>query len=160
MTLHKNEDYAKILKNLVKNTSGVRSAEFQGGLKLSVARMHAIGSTTISLKAGSKIIFYLSAAESARNVYKASETGDSGYTLKVTAVESVSLVGGALVGTAGATVGAKIGGGIGLVLAPFTGGLSIPILSVVGAVTGGVGGGIGATFWFNKNSKKLLEICD
>lgn len=158
--LHKNQEYAKILKNLVKDTSGLRSAEFQGGLKLSVARMHAIGSTTISLKLGSKIIFYLSAAESVGNVYSASETGDAGYTLKVTAVEAATLGGGAAAGALGASGGGIVGGKIGIVLAPFTGGLSIPVLAVVGAVVGGVGGGITGTFLFNKASKEITHICD
>lgn len=159
-TLHKNEDYAKILKNLVKDTSGVRSAEFQGGLKLSVARMHAIGSATISLKVGSKIIFYLYAIESAGHIYRASQTGDTKYTFKVTAVESATLAGGFISGSAGAMAGGYFGGQIGIVLAPFTAGLSAPVLGVAGAVIGGVGAGIKGTFLFNEKSKKILEVCD
>lgn len=160
VSLHKNEDYAKTLKNLVKDTSGVRSAEFQGGLKLSVVRMHAIGNTTISLKAGSKIIFYLSAAEAMGNVYRASQTGDENYTFKVTAVEATTLGGGVAGGAIGAAVGAKFGGGIGLVLAPFTAGLSVPVLSVVGAIAGGVSGGVGGTFIINKFAKDITKVCD
>lgn len=160
VSLHKNQDYAKTLKDIVKDTSGVRSAEFQGGLRLSVARMHAIGSATISLKAGSKIIFYLLAAEAMGNVYRASQTGDANYTFKVTTVEATTLVGGVAGGSLGSAVGAKIGAGIGLVLAPVTGGLSVPVLGVVGAVVGGVTGGVAGTFITNSTSKNLIGICD
>ena len=161
MPLHDNREYAKILKDTVKDTSGVRSAEFQGGLKLSVARMQAIGSATISLKAGSKIIFYLSAAEAMGNVYKASQTGDAEYTFKVTAVEAATLGGGLAGGSAGAAVGGAVGSQIGIVLAPFSGGLSIPVLGVAGAVIGGVYGGIKGTFITNEIAKKhIVKICD
>lgn len=122
--------------------------------------MHAIGSATISLKVGSKIIFYLSAAEAAGNIFSASETGNVDYTLKVTEVESASLAGGVIGGGLGASAGAEIGSAIGLVLAPFTGGLSAPVLTVVGAVLGGVGGGIKGTFFANSVVKKLTGICD
>lgn len=161
MALHDNREYAKALKTVVKDTSGVRSAEFQGGLKLSVARMSAIGSATISLKAGAKIIFYLSAAEAIGNVYTASQTGDTYYTFKVTVVEATTLGGGAIAGTLGASGGALLGGKMGIVLAPFTGGVSVPILTVVGAVIGGVGGGIKGTFITNKFAKeRIVKICD
>lgn len=122
--------------------------------------MHAIGSATISLKVGSKIIFYLSAAEAAGNIFSASETGNVDYTLKVTAVESASLAGGVIGGGLGASAGAEIGSAIGLVLAPFTGGLSVPVLTVAGVVIGTVGGGIAGTFIFNKGSKEITKICD
>ena len=46
------------------------------------------------------------------------------------------------------------------VLAPFTAGLSAPVLGVAGAVIGGVGAGIKGTFLFNEKSKKILEVCD
>lgn len=161
MILHDNKDYAKTLKDIVKDTSGVRSAEFQGGLKLSVARMNAIGSATISLKLGSKIIFYLSVAESAGQVYRASQTGDAEYTLKVTAVEVTTLGGGIAGAAAGGAIGTSLGVQIGLLLAPFTAGTSVPILSVVGAVVGGVGGGISGTFISNDFAKKnITKICD
>lgn len=160
MKLHDNREYAKALKTIVKDTSGVRFDQFQGGLKLSVARMRAIGSATISLKAGGKIIFYLSAAESFGNVYRASQTGDANYTLKVTAVESITLTGGIISGAIGASAGGAFGGQIGMVLAPFTAGLSVPVLGVAGAVIGGIGGGIKGTFFVNGESKKLIGICD
>lgn len=67
----------------------------------------------------------------------------------MTAVESATLAGGA-------AAGAKIGGGIGLTLAPATGGSSVPVLTVVG----GVGGGIAGTFITNKTVKNLTGICD
>lgn len=160
MALHDNREYAKALKTVVKDTSGVRSDKFQGGLKLSVARMRAIGSATISLKAGGKIIFYLSAIESFGNVYSASQTGDANYTFKVTAVEAATLSGGIAGGSAGAFGGGAFGGQIGIVLAPFTAGLSVPVLGVAGAVIGGVVGGIKGAFLFNEKSKKILEVCD
>ena len=161
MALHDNREYAKTLKSVVKDTAGVRSAKFQGGLKLSVARMRAIGSATISLKAGGKIIFYLSAAEAFGNVYRASQTGDVNYTFKVTAVEAATLGGGIASGSAGASVVGAFGTQIGIVLAPFTAGVSVPVLGIAGAVIGGVYGGIKGAFIANETAKKyIVKICD
>lgn len=73
-------------------------------------------------------------------------------------MEATTLGGGVAGGSLGSAVGAKIGGGIGLVLAPFTGGLSVPVLGVVGAIAGGVG--VGGTFIMNKFAKDITKICD
>ena len=95
------------------------------------------------------------------NVYKASQTGDAEYTFKVTAVEAATLGGGLAGGSAGAAVGGAVGSQIGIVLAPFSGGLSIPVLGVAGAVIGGVYGGIKGTFITNEIAKKhIVKICD
>lgn len=96
----------------------------------------------------------------AKTLVGASQTGDTKYTFKVTAVESATLAGGFISGSAGAMAGGYFGGQIGIVLAPFTAGLSAPVLGVAGAVIGGVGAGIKGTFLFNEKSKKILEVCD
>lgn len=148
--LQDNKEFAKTLKNIVRDTSGVKAPDFMGGLKLNVKMMETIGRATISLKLGMKLVLYFYIAESAVKVYGASQTGDTAYTIKVATVETANIGGGILMGGLGATGGAKLGAlagaEIGLILAPVTGGTSIGIGGVIGAGIGAVIGGVGLGF--------------
>ncbi|MCH7391298.1 hypothetical protein [Acinetobacter dispersus] len=148
--LQDNKEFAKTLKNVVRDTSGVKAPDFMGGLKLNVKMMETIGRATISLKLGMKLVLYFYIAESAVKVYGASQTGDTAYTIKVATVETANIGGGILMGGLGAAGGAKLGAlagaEIGLILAPVTGGTSIGIGGVIGAGIGAVIGGVGLGF--------------
>ena len=145
--LQDNKEFAKTLKNVVRDTSGVKAPDFMGGLKLNVKMMETIGRATISLKLGMKLVLYFYIAESATKIYGASQTGDTAYTVKVATVETANIGGGILIGGLGAAGGAKLGAmagaEIGLILAPVTGGASIGIGGVIGAGIGAVIGGVG-----------------
>lgn len=167
VALKDNKEYAKILKNIVRDTSGVRAPEFMGGLKLSVQRMQAIGDATIQLKLGIKLVFYFNLVVAGTKVYSAYQTGDMKYTMKVVTVESGSLAGGVLggaaLGVSGAALGGQVGAEIGLIFAIPTSGASIPAFSAGGALIGGVVGAVygsikGASFG-SEIMKDITKIC-
>lgn len=166
--LQNNKEFAKTLKNIVRDTSGVKAPDFMGGLKLNVKMMETIGRATISLKLGMKLVLYFYIAESAVKVYGASQTGDTAYTVKVATVETVNIGGSMLLGSLGAAVGAEwgaiAGAKIGLILAPATGGTSIVLGGVVGAGIGavllGVGAGFAGSYGGTTIARKYTGVCD
>lgn len=166
--LQDNKEFAKTLKNIVRDTSGIKAPDFMGGLKLNVKMMETIGRATISLKLGMKLVLYFYIAESAVKVYGASQTGDTAYTVKVATVETVNIGGSMLLGSLGAAVGAEwgaiAGAKIGLILAPATGGTSIVLGGVVGAGIGavllGVGAGFAGSYGGTTIARKYTGVCD
>ncbi|QIC71127.1 hypothetical protein [Acinetobacter indicus] len=166
--LQDNKEFAKTLKNVVRDTSGVKAPDFMGGLKLNVKMMETIGRATISLKLGMKLVLYFYIAESATKVYGASQTGDTAYTVKVATVETANIGGSILLGSLGAAAGAELGAmagaKIGLILSPVTGGASIAIGGIVGAGIGavalGVGGGFAGSYGGTQVARKYTGVCD
>lgn len=159
-----NKEYAKILKNIVRDTSGVRSKDFLGGLKPVVKSMEHIGHATISLKLGLKLVLYFYIVDSATKVYGAYQTGDKGYTIKVATVETLNIGGGIVGGTIGATIGGATAGGIvgsqfGLILGIPTGGTSVVIAGAIGAVIGGVAGGFGGNYAGSTLGREITGVC-
>ncbi|WP_168406411.1 hypothetical protein [Acinetobacter indicus] len=91
---HENKDYARVLRNVVKDTSGVRGSSFMGGLKLNVKAMEDIAKASISLKVGGYLVLGYVIADAGHNIYGAYQTDDMNYTVKVTVNESSKIVGG------------------------------------------------------------------
>ncbi len=162
--MHDDREFAKVLKNIVKDTSGVRAEKYMGGLKLNVKVMETIGRATISLKIGSKLVLYFYIAESATKVYGAYQTGDMEYTMKVATVETLNVGGGWLGGIGGAALGGAIAGGVagskfGLILGIETGGASIVICGAIGAVIGGVAGGFAGNYIGTTVGREITGVC-
>lgn len=163
-----NKEFSKTLKNIVKDTSGVRAPDFMGGLKFNVSLMEQIGRATISLKLGMKLVLYFYIAESATKVYGAYNTGDSEYAMKVTTVEVLYLGTGYAAGMAGtwlgglaggAAAGALTGSQVGLVLGIPTGGTSVAIGAAIGGVVGGVAAGFWGGYAGTKLGREITEVC-
>lgn len=159
-TNYDNKDFARVMRNVVKDTSGVRGKEFMGGLSLHVKAMDDIAKATISLKIGGYLVLAYTVAQSGLNVYGAYQTNDMDYTLKVTVVESLSVGGGLLGGYWGASLGSGMAIAGTVLLGISTGGLSLIIIGGVGAAIGGVAGGIGGTMAGNATGRYLTKVCD
>lgn len=157
---HENKDYARVLRNVVKDTSGVRGSSFMGGLKLNVKAMEDIAKASISLKVGGYLVLGYVIADAGHNIYGAYQTDDMNYTVKVTVNESSKIVGGIAGGWAGAYLGGKIATGIAIVLGVATGGTAIVVIGGIGAVVGGVSGGYYGTIKLNeKVNEHVTKIC-
>lgn len=155
--MQNNKEIARTLKNVVKDTSGVKASDYMGGLKLSVQHMENIAKATISLRVGAKLVLYFGIVESASKVYTASETGDVQYTVKVATVESFNIGGGVLLGWAGGVLGKVVGTAGAVVLGLSTGGVAI--VGMIVAVAGGVGGGMLGSYLGTGLGKELTGVC-
>ncbi len=77
--LQDNKEFAKTLKNIVRDTSGVKAPDFMGGLKLNVKMMETIGRATISLKLGMKLVLYLYRRVRSEGLWSITDRGYSLY---------------------------------------------------------------------------------
>lgn len=157
---HNNQNFEKILKNIVKDTANLRGEKFMGGLKLHVNAINDVGRATIALKLGQNIVLSFYVAESLTKIHGAYQTGDTDYTVKVVVNESLKISGGFIGGYYGATLGGAIATGILILGSVATGGVLAVIVVGAGAVAGGVVGGYYGTIVGDKVGNGLMEICE
>lgn len=158
--LHENKEFSRILKDIIKDTSGVRASNFMGGLKLNVRAMEDIAKATISLKIGGYIVLAYYVGESAMKVNGAYETGDMNYTAQVATVETMNISGGLLGGYLGAKIGTAVSIGGAIILGVATGGTAIIVIGALGAAGGAVGFGYLGNILGTKAGRAITGVCD
>ena len=101
------------------------------GRVLDAARAQPLGKANVALSAGF-------------GLYNAWQIEQQNLPQRQRVVEHTKNAAGVVGGLAGGWAGAAAGAAAGAPLAPFTGGLSVPVMAAIGGLGGGLGGGAGA----------------